>query len=156
MSSNAAPTDKVLNLSQYIFDRLDPLAPVEAIKMQKLLYYCQAWSLATRGLGIFPDRVQAWKHGPVVASIYPLHRGDIVLDNWVVGDGAKLSSEDQAIANAVIDVYGGFTGWELRDLTHREDPWKRAWEESGQGLIQGHEIKPKSMESYYRSKIHKK
>lgn len=155
MNRYELPSFEVLNLSQYIYNRLNDLGAVEAIKMQKLLYYCKAWSLATLDHAIFPDKIQAWKHGPVVASLYPLHRGEIILEEWKHGNVKKLASIDRKIADAVIDVYGGLTGWELRDLTHIEAPWKDAWNKSGQGNTQGVVIEDEDMKIYYSSKLGK-
>lgn len=153
MSSFKTPTAEVLNLSQYIYDRLSSVAPVEAIKMQKLLYYCKAWSLATSGEALFDDEIQAWKHGPVVSSLYPKHRGEAVLDSWEVGDPTKLTQSEKLMADAVMNVYGGFSGWELRNLTHSETPWIKAWTESGQGKQQSYVISEESMQDFYRSKL---
>lgn len=153
MSSFKTPTDKVRHLSQYIYDRLSLVAPVEAIKMQKLLYYCKAWSLATSGKALFTDEIQAWKHGPVVSSLYPKHRGKIILDSWDIGDKTKLTDSEKQMADAVMNVYGGFSGWDLRNLTHTESPWIEAWAESGQGEKQGYVISDESMRDFYRSKL---
>lgn len=155
MNRYEPPTSEVLDLSQYIYDRLSALGAVEAIKMQKLLYYCKAWSLATLGHAIFPDKIQAWKHGPVVASLYPLHRGKITLEDWRYGNAKNVAPTGQKIANAVINVYGGLTGWELRDLTHTETPWKDAWNKSDQGSTQGVVIEDEAMKTYYSSKLGK-
>lgn len=153
MSSFKTPTTEVLNLSQYIYDRLSSVAPVEAIKMQKLLYYCKAWSLATSGEALFRDEIQAWKHGPVVSSLYPRHRGKVVLDTWEVGDSTKLTDSEKLMADTVMNVYGGFSGWELRNLTHTETPWIDAWAKSGQGKQQNYPILDKSMADFYRAKL---
>jgi uncharacterized phage-associated protein len=40
------------------------------LKLQKLLYYCQAWSLVFTGQALFAERIEAWVHGPVVPSIF--------------------------------------------------------------------------------------
>lgn len=40
------------------------------LKLQKLLYYIQAWSLAIRGRIFFEGEFQAWVHGPVSPTLY--------------------------------------------------------------------------------------
>jgi uncharacterized phage-associated protein len=43
-------------------------------KLQKLCYYSQAWYCALyNGTPLFEDEVQAWIHGPVIASLYPIY-----------------------------------------------------------------------------------
>lgn len=140
---------EVLNLSDLIYQRLARIEPVHTIKLQKLLYYCQAWSLALRGRPMFSDSIQAWKHGPVVASLYKLHRGEPVLDESLGGAKDALAADDAAFANAVLDAYGARSAWSLRDLTHREAPWIDAWDRSDHGIKRGVVIKPEDMESFY-------
>ncbi len=40
------------------------------LKIQKLLYYAQGCSLASLGKVLFEDDILAWKHSPVVESVY--------------------------------------------------------------------------------------
>ena len=47
------------------------------LKLQKLVYYAQAWHLALFDEPLFDDPIEAWVHGPVVSSLYskfPEHR----------------------------------------------------------------------------------
>jgi uncharacterized phage-associated protein len=48
--------------------------PVTTVKLQKLIYYCQAWHLVRTDSALFDDRIEAWPQGPVVPSIYRKHR----------------------------------------------------------------------------------
>ena len=40
------------------------------LKLQKLLYYAQAWYLALYNVALFEEDFQAWVHGPVLYSQY--------------------------------------------------------------------------------------
>lgn len=144
------PSDAVLNVAAYIFKRLRKLGPVEAMKLQKLLYYCNAWSLADRDIPMFNDEIQAWKHGPVVASIYPLHRGRIDLDSWPHGKASALTPDDARFVDEIVDDYGGLSGWRLRNRTHREAPWIEAWGRAGHGARLRVPISTGAMITYYR------
>jgi uncharacterized phage-associated protein len=150
MSNFENPTKAVLDVSAYIFKRLNKLGPVEAIKLQKLLYYCNAWSLADRSVPLFYDEIQAWKHGPVVASIYPLHRGEIDLTTWPHGSPEDLSTEDRELVDNIVDTYGGLSGWRLRNLTHQEKPWIDAWDKARQGKVLRVPIDPETTGDFYR------
>src|SRR3989338_3364335 len=44
--------------------------PITNKKLQKLLYYAQAWSAALKDKRLFEDKVEAWIHGPAVKSVY--------------------------------------------------------------------------------------
>lgn len=150
MSYYEEPTKSVLDVAAYIFQRLRKLGPVEALKLQKLLYYCNAWSLAGRGYPLFQDEIQAWKHGPVIASIYPLHRGEVELRKWRVGCPEDLSQQDQELVDDIVDTYGGLSGWRLRNLTHQEAPWIEAWNEAQQGIILRVPIRQETIRDFYR------
>lgn len=144
-------TNEALNLAGLIYERLSKLAPVETLKLQKLMYYCNAWSLALTDRPMFRDEIQAWKHGPVVASLYPYHRGAVLIGEWPHGSGVDVPKRDSELAQQVVEIYGGRTGWALRELTHTETPWRDAWLESEQGRVRGFEISHTTMRDYYRS-----
>jgi uncharacterized phage-associated protein len=42
---------------------------ISNLKLQKLLYYSQAWHLAIFDRRLFPERFQAWVHGPVIPTL---------------------------------------------------------------------------------------
>ena len=44
--------------------------PITNKKLQKLLYYAQAWSLVVRDQKLFKDKIEAWVHGPAVRDVY--------------------------------------------------------------------------------------
>ena len=49
--------------------------PIPAMKLQKLVYYSQAWSLVWDDRPLFKDRIEAWANGPVIPNLYRAHRG---------------------------------------------------------------------------------
>jgi uncharacterized phage-associated protein len=95
-------------------------------KLQKLVYFAQGLHLAMRGAPLFGEPIEAWDHGPVVPGLYHdfKHRG-----NQGIAPPEKFSAEDylpevREILDAVLSVYGQFSAWRLRDLTHEEPPWR--------------------------------
>ncbi|MGW0920666.1 Panacea domain-containing protein [Streptomyces sp. NPDC002755] len=48
-----------------------------AMKLQKLVYYCQAWHLVWEGRALFPEAIRAWASGPVCPAVYELHQGPL-------------------------------------------------------------------------------
>ncbi|MEJ6489589.1 DUF4065 domain-containing protein [Leucobacter sp. USCH14] len=145
-------SQSVLNVSDLIYDRLRKLGhAVETLKLQKLLYYSTAWSVTLRGRELFTDEIQAWKHGPVVASLYGFHSRKIVLDRSMGGDLRHVSPDDRVFINCVIDAYGDMSGWALREMTHHETPWIEAWEASQKGALRGYPISRSSMAAYFRT-----
>src|SRR5665213_2316970 len=43
---------------------------IDTFKLQKLVYYCQAWHLVWDGVPLFKARIEAWANGPVVPKLY--------------------------------------------------------------------------------------
>ena len=122
---------------------------IDTWKLQKLLYYCQAWHLVWEGDPLFRARIEAWANGPVVPAVYRKHRGRFRVDRWPCGDASRLTPAETGSVKAVLGFYGKKSGYELSALTHREAPWKRA----RKGLIEGEpghqEITLESMLDYY-------
>src|SRR5205823_14692025 len=48
----------------------DEKDPLTNLRLQKLLYYAQAWSLVLRESELFPEEIEAWRWGPVVPAVY--------------------------------------------------------------------------------------
>lgn len=100
------------------------------MKMEKLVYYSQARSLAERGSALFPEDFQAWTNGPVCPDLFRVHKGmyAITLEDFRQRKpGARLlEGEDLRIVESVVKNLGGYTGRELGERTHRELPWRNA------------------------------
>jgi uncharacterized phage-associated protein len=103
-------------------------SPMDTWKLQKLAYYCQAWHLVWEGRPLFDSRIEAWAAGPVVRELYDFHRGRFLVSAWDQGDPARLEPSERATVSAVFDSYGDMTGRQLGQLTHQEEPWRRARE----------------------------
>lgn len=95
-----------------------------AMKLQKLVYYCQAWSLVWDEAPLFPEQIEAWANGPIVRGLFQAHRGKYMVSDIPYGDPNKLDTTQKETVQAVIDYYGNKSSQWLSDLTHMEDPWK--------------------------------
>ena len=95
------------------------------MKLQKLLYYCQGFSLALLGRPLFPEVIEAWIHGPVVPVVYQAfkHCGKTPIESSGLGSVDALTSEEKGLIDDVYSVYGGYSAAKLRNLTHSETPW---------------------------------
>ncbi len=94
------------------------------LKLQKLLYYVQGFHLAIYDKPLFKENILAWEHGPVVKEVYHNFSscGATAID--VPSDSVKLTENEQNLIIDVWKVYGQFSAWKLRDMTHHEIPWK--------------------------------
>lgn len=114
----------VFDVAQYILQRIKPIS---GIKLQKLVYYCQAWHLAwNAGNPLFEDRIEAWINGPVVRNLYNLHRGQSKIYSLPVGDANRLTTSQKDSIQKVLDNYGNKEDAWLILRSHKEDPWKEA------------------------------
>ena len=43
---------------------------ISNLKLQKLVYYAQAWYLAISDEALFEEDFEAWVHGPVIPELY--------------------------------------------------------------------------------------
>jgi uncharacterized phage-associated protein len=118
-----------LDTAAYI---LEAHGPTTAMKLQKLVYYSQAWSIVWDDDELFPEEIQAWKNGPVVRELWEAHKGLFRVSTIPGGNGENLSKEQRDTVNRVLKFYGSMTAQYLSDLTHLEDPWKDAWD-NGKG-----------------------
>jgi uncharacterized phage-associated protein len=65
------------DVAAYILQRLGPMT---TMKLQKLLYYCQAWSLVWDEEPLFYEAIEAWANGPVVREVFEEHRNMFNID----------------------------------------------------------------------------
>ena len=120
---------------------------ISNLKLQKLAYYAQGFCLAMHGRPLFPEAIEAWKHGPVVRALYNSYSGynSAALPRPDGMDLSVFSDEDRALMDEVYDVYGQFSAWKLRNMTHDEAPWKNA--------SMGQEISHDSLAEYFKTQL---
>jgi len=106
-------------------DERDLLSPM---RLQKLLYYVQGWHLGAFGRVLFDEPMEAWKHGPVVKSVYRAFKeyNDEGIAPVAEGEPSSLSSRDRAFIESVWQEYKKYSTSGLRAMTHEESPWLRA------------------------------
>lgn len=138
----------VFDVAAYILEKRGSMT---AMKLQKLVYYSQAWSLVWDEEPLFEARIEAWANGPVIPELYSDHQGQYKISSLSKGSSEKLNETQQETINKVLEFYGDKSAHYLSDLTHAEEPWKQARE----GIMPGHrsnrEITLASMFEYYDS-----
>lgn len=120
-----------------------------AMKMQKLAYYSQAWHLARKGSPLFVEPVEAWVNGPVVRDLYETHRGQFSLSSWPLGNVDELSSPQHKLIDEIVDTYGRRSASWLSQLTHSEEPWRKAREGLPDNVRSSAVIDRELMRDYY-------
>lgn len=137
---------RVDDVAAYILQKCGPMS---AMKLQKLVYYSQAWHLVWDEEPLFEDRIEAWANGPVVPSLYAQHRGQFILDSWSAGDPTRLKDNERQTVDAVIAAYGKFSAQQLSELSHREQPWMEAREGLSPTQRSTNTISAETMQEYY-------
>ena len=132
---------------------LEKQGPVTHLKLQKLVYYAQAWSLVWDEEPLFRDRIEAWVGGPVVPSLYADLRQTFSVSTSSLsrGDSSKLSTSQKETVDAILRDYGRRPAQWLSDLTHSERPWVQARRGLAPGDRGNHEITHAEMAWYYGS-----
>lgn len=109
------------------------------LKVNKLVYFAQAWSLVRLNRELFSEDVVAWTYGPVIPSVYdafrPCGRNKI---EHVCGEytQAKFSSEELDLLVDVALQYGQYTAPTLVNITHKpKSPWSQVYKEHENNII---------------------
>ncbi|MFH0924857.1 MAG: type II toxin-antitoxin system antitoxin SocA domain-containing protein [bacterium] len=114
----------VLDVASYILKKIGTMT---TMKLQKLVYYSQAWSLVWDEVPLFKEPIEAWMSGPVVRELFNYHRGQFQISSVATGNPDILNTTTQKeTVEAVVNYYGKYSSQWLSDLTHKEDPWKNA------------------------------
>lgn len=116
--------------------------PLTHLRLQKLLYYVQGWHLAAFGKPMFPEQIQAWVNGPVVADVWPRFKeyGYACILPRAEEPPPSLSPRDRTFIKSIWDRYNVYSPTRLAQMTHDEAPWRRArgdlpaWERSNEPI----------------------
>jgi uncharacterized phage-associated protein len=128
------------------------LPDVDALKLQKLLYYVQAWHLAWYGGPLFREMIEAWKEGPTVRVVWETYQdfGHHAITETRGGDPAKLSEAREGVVLAVLRAYGDLSANALRERTHEEAPWQEAWARRQRPSWGNREIPRERLREFFR------
>lgn len=137
----------VADVARYL---LKQHGPMSAMKLQKLVYYCQAWNLVWHEAELFPEDFEAWANGPVCRALYDMHKGKFTVKMTdFAGSTGNLRLKEKKTADAVLEYYGQKTAQWLSDLTHLEEPWKQARGNSDASARSTSIISKAAMHEYY-------
>lgn len=135
-----------LDVAQYILQRKGRMT---TMKLQKLVYYAQAWSLVWDERALFREAVEAWANGPVVPELYAIHRGQFEIAEVPQGHPERMDDTARETVDAVLAYYGDRPANWLSQLTHMEDPWLKARAGLDDGERGSNVIAHASMYEYY-------
>ena len=154
----------VLDVARYIINYSNEKCyGVSNLRLQKLLYFVQAYYLAftEKHEPCFDAAIEAWDFGPVVPEVYREFKrygsGNIPSvesylafpenEMWAVKrvkfNPDVICQDDRERINNIVDGFSGFSTTALVEITHNQTPWKKA--RSAKGKI----ITVDSMKEYF-------
>lgn len=124
------------------------------MKANKLTYYAQAWALIRLGRPLFNEEIEAWKHGPIIPSVYRAYKqyGDEAIpapeDTEFLN---KFSDEESQLLLDVAREYGCLSTWKLRTDSHgKDEPWQEVYDPAVKHTVISKELIQKYFESKER------
>lgn len=137
----------VFDTAKYI---LETRGKMSTMKLQKLCYYCQAWSLVWDDEELFPEEFEAWANGPVCRKLYNAAKGMFSISaNDLKGNSNNLSDNQKDTINTVLNYYAPHDAQWVSQLTHLEAPWQLARTNVPAGVSSTNIISKLTMSEYY-------
>jgi len=125
-------------------------------KLQKLLYYAQAWSVALSNKRLFKENIEAWIHGPAIPSVYKTYKNygflPIVKD-VDPSEFADFNAKEKKLLDSIWQIYGKYDASYLEQLTHNEEPWISARKGMAPFESSNNIISLQNMREYYLKKL---
>lgn len=123
------------------------------LKLQKLAYYCYGISIANEFDNYFQSfSFEPWKHGPVCREIYDEFKSfgsKNIEKEEIPKPEIEFPEKLESLLLKVLYLYGSLSPWKIRQQSHLEEPWKKAFKE-GNYWIDEKEIKNSFIQKYFQ------
>lgn len=139
----------IFDVAKYILHKKGVMS---TMKLQKLCYYCQAWSLVWDDKELFAEEFEAWANGPVCKELFAVTKGQYsVTERDEPGYIENLTCDEVDTIDSVLEYYAPHDAQWLSNLTHMENPWNEARVGIPNGVGCDRIITKESMAEYYGS-----
>lgn len=134
---------------------------ISNMKLQKLIFYTEVVFMAVTNKSLFEENYEAWKHGPVLPSVYhefkkySLLRSNIPYTRESKDTELNLSSEYVELIDKVIEVFGKHNEDALRNSSHNEQPYKVARRGVPEDASSNAIMEKTQLKKFYRAKLSK-
>ncbi len=147
---------------------------ISPLKLQKILYYLQAWYLVYFDKNLlFEDVPEAWVNGPVYRVVYDAYKTKGIYEQFAFADVLQDGQTDDDIVlnelhtrmnqseqtwhfiEAIYKHYGAMSHDRLVFLTHSQKPWNEAREGLQPFEYTNQKISIDTMYNYYSKAIGK-
>jgi uncharacterized phage-associated protein len=139
--------EAILVAYYYLYRAYQEEEAITNLKLQKLLYYAQGFYLAFFKKPLFSNPIEAWTHGPVVPDVYRSFKqsGAEPIPGLKTFDKSVFDQDTLGLLDEVYKVFGQFSAFALRNMSHEEPPWDQT--------PIGNEIDLELMKSYFETRI---
>lgn len=130
-----------MQVAKYIIEHKN--ADVSNLKLQKILFYAQMEYIQKYNSNLFDDKIEAWRHGPVIRDVYrefkkymssPIESDSAEIQN--VSYGSLLRDEKALrVINDIIVKTKCINAWLLVEKTHETSAWKDNYVEDSNNEI---------------------
>ncbi len=124
--------ENVINVAKFILSK----GAYTPKQVQKILYYAYSIYLikynekySENMNKLFDEKFEAWEHGPVIRKVY-FYMKQYGKSNSLMTHSKNIKleqKENENFVDKVVAVFGRYSGSELEEMTHSEDPWKNAY-----------------------------
>lgn len=145
--------NKSLSVAKYIFNSVED-KHVTPMQLIKLTYIANGYMLGLHGRTLFDEKVEAWRYGPVIPSVYQAVRkyGGNKIENLDNLPDGNFTADEEEIMQTVAKVYGKSDGITLSSATHMPDtPWSITWQQSKANAV----ISDDLIENFYKGILSK-
>lgn len=141
MRENKSGKYDALEVASYIVTKMNEAKEyLDHLKLQKLLYFIAIGWVKEINEYPYEQATEMWKLGPVVRSVYSEYRTNgygqisepatkLSFEDGVIKsvkcEPAVFSESEQLLVDKVIQKFGSMNSFDLVDITHEHDPWKR-------------------------------
>jgi uncharacterized phage-associated protein len=92
-------------------------------RLHKLLYYVQGWHLVMHDRALFPERFQAWIHGPISRPLFGMVERRDLRPGFTFD---VLSAQERDHVDRILDEYAIYPTFQLMRMSREELPWLKA------------------------------
>lgn len=111
---------------------------ITPMKLQKLVYFAQGFSLALLNHPLFLEQLEAWKHGPVCPELYQKYKpcgGNVIQAADTLNTRAAFTQDEFELLMDVYSQYGKYSASALRNMSHETAPWRMVFSPDAKNII---------------------
>jgi len=144
-----------VDIARYFLCRVDREAgdTISPLKLQKLVYYAQAWSLVFRNEPLFFQDIEAWVYGPAIHDVWHEYKDYHYRDIPAPEELIEFAKDEIEVLEEVWDTYGELSARYLQELTHSETPWRNARKDLEPAQQSNNIISHSDMKAFYSKMV---